>query len=51
MKENAAQDSPPELPRNLEEMPEDYDCEPADFVDPEDFRSRRTDADRLGRSQ
>jgi hypothetical protein len=32
------QNSHSQLPRSHEETPQDYGCEPADFIDPEDFR-------------
>jgi hypothetical protein len=42
---------PSQLPQSHEETPQDYDCEPADFIDPEDFRISRSEGDLLGRSQ
>ena len=38
-----------QLQRSHEETPQDYDCEPADFIDPEDFRSSRSEADPSGK--
>jgi hypothetical protein len=33
-----------QLPRSYEETPQNYNCEPVDFINPEDFRISRSEA-------